>query len=237
MKPLQCLIVEDEPLASEVIMHHIKQIPFLNLAGVCTDAIHAIDFLQNEKIDVIFLDIHLPKLKGLDFAKSLKNPPKIIITSAYADYALEGYELNIIDYLLKPIEFSRFFSAVNKLQAEAPPAYIPSVESLLPERKYIFFNVNKKMVKVYLDEILFIESLREYLKITTENQTILTKFQISEIDAILPHSEFIRVHRSFIIALEKIDAYSQTDIEIHKHMIPVGRNYKELVHSILKNRL
>ena len=233
MLKYSCIVVEDEPLAAEVLADYIKQVPFLELKKICTDAIFAMEMLQTEKIDLIFLDIHLPKLKGLEFLESLKNPPKIIITSAYKEYALQGFEFNVIDYLLKPIRFQRFLKAVNKLnQQETAIVYpLPATNS---ERGYIFFNVGKKKVKIYPDEILFIESLREYVRVTTKEKTILTKFQLNEIEDILPKNNFIRIHRSFIVAKDKISAFTATDVEINNKTIPIGRSYKELVMSLLE---
>jgi DNA-binding LytR/AlgR family response regulator len=234
MQKYSCIIVEDEPLAAEVLEDYIRQVPFLELKGVCTDAIYAMDTLQKEKIDLIFLDIHLPKLKGFDFIKALKNPPQVIITSAYQEYALQGYELNVVDYLLKPIEFSRFLMAVNKLkQAAAPMQHAGSIPALA-ERTHLFFNVSKKKVKVYLDEILYIESMKEYIRIVTRNKTILTKFQIGQIEELLARNNFLRVHRSFIVSKDKIEAFTATDVEIHGKAIPIGRSYKELVVSVLE---
>jgi DNA-binding LytR/AlgR family response regulator len=228
MQKYNCIIVEDEPIAADILKDYIAQVPFLQLKSICTDAIAAMEMLQKEKVEVIFLDIHLPKLKGLDFLKTLKNSPQVIITSAYQEYALQSFELNVIDYLLKPIEFSRFLMAVNKLnrQPDAKPV-ITTVAA--KERSYLFFNVNKKKVKIYLDEILFIESLREYIRITTPNKNILTKFQLGQIEDLLTDNNFLRVHRSFIVAKEKIDAFTATEIEIAGKEIPIGRNYKELV--------
>jgi len=234
MQRYSCLIVEDEPLAAEVLQDYVQQVPFLELKGICVDAIYAMEFLQKEKIDLLFLDIHLPKLKGLDFVRTLKNPPSIIITSAYHDYALEGYELNVVDYLLKPIEFSRFLMAVNKLR-QAPVVSSNRTIATLNERAFMFFNVSKKRIKVYLDEVLYIESLKEYVRIFTKEKSILTKFQLGEIEELLSKGDFLRVHRSFIVARNKIDAYSATDIEIQGKQIPIGRSYKELVQSILEN--
>ena len=234
MQRFNCIIVEDEPLAAEVLSDYIRQVPFLQLKGVCMDAIYAMEVLQGEHIDLIFLDIHLPKLKGLAFIKALKNPPQIIITSAYQEYALEGYELNVVDYLLKPIEFSRFLMAVNKVRQQAvqpPVMHLPATGPV--ERAYLFFNVSKKKVKVYLDEILYIESLKEYIGITTRQKTILTKFQLGEIEDLLAKNNFLRIHRSFIVAKDKIDAFTATDIEINGKPIPIGRSYKELVLRIL----
>ena len=233
MLKYNCIIVEDEPLAAEVLTDYIKQVPFLELKKCCTDAIFAMETLQSEKIDLIFLDIHLPKLKGLEFLEALKNPPKVIVTSAYKEYALQGFELNVIDYLLKPIRFNRFLKAVNKLNTNAE-TIAPSAAYMHNERNYFFFNVGKKRVKVYPDEILFIESLREYVRITTKEKNILTKFQMNQIEEMLPKDNVIRVHRSFIVAKDKISAFTATDVEVNNKAIPIGRSYKELVISLLE---
>jgi DNA-binding LytR/AlgR family response regulator len=229
-----CIVVEDEPLAAEVLEDYIRQVPFLHLKGICVDAIFAMEMLQKEKIDLIFLDIHLPKLKGLDFIRTLKHPPQIIIVSAYHEYALQGYEYNVIDYLLKPVEFSRFLMAVNKLvqTAAADPATMPAPVSL--ERPYLFFNVGKKKVKIFLDEILYIESFKEYIRIFIAGKSVLTKFQLGQVESLLAKNNFIRVHRSFIVAKNKIDAFTAADVEVGGQKIPVGRNYKELVQSVLE---
>ncbi|WP_205508951.1 LytR/AlgR family response regulator transcription factor [Longitalea arenae] len=232
MHRYNCIIVEDEPLAAEVIKDYIAEVPFLQLKGICTDALYAIDLLQKEKIDLIFLDIHLPKLKGLDLIKTLTNPPMVIITSAYPEYALQGYELNVVDYLLKPVEFSRFVMAVNKLK-EREAAQVAVLSAAAAERAALFFNVSKKRVKIYIDEILFIESLKEYIRITTKDKSILTKFQLGQIEEMLSRNGFLRVHRSFLVARSKIDAFSATDVEIAGKQIPIGRSYKELVMETL----
>jgi DNA-binding LytR/AlgR family response regulator len=233
MQQYNCLIVEDEPLAAEVLQDYVSQVPFLTLGGVCGDAIYAMEKLQREKIDLIFLDIPLPKLKGLDFIKTLRNPPHIIIVSAYHEYALQGYEYNVIDYLLKPVEFSRFLMAVNKMRQTPTTTSAIQVTSEAAERPYIFFNVGKKRVKIFLDEILYIESLKEYVRIFTKEKSILTKFQLGQIESLLARNNFIRVHRSFIVAKDKIDAFTASDLEINGKQIPVGRSYKELVQAIL----
>lgn len=234
MQRYHCLIIEDEPLAAEVLQDYIRQVPFLELKGIASDAFFAMELMQQQKIDLIFLDIHLPKLKGFDFIRTLKQPPHIIITSAYHEYALQGYEYNVVDYLLKPIEFSRFLMAVNKLKQSPVPAV--NISSLMPsvERPYLFFNVSKKKVKVYLDDILYIESLKEYIRIYTPTKNILTKFQLGQIEELLAKNNFLRVHRSFIVAKDKIDAFTATDVEVGGKLIPIGRSYKELVQSILE---
>ncbi len=233
MQQYNCIIVEDEPLAAEVLQDYIRQVPFLQLRGTCADAIFAMEMMQKEKVDLIFLDIHLPKLKGLDFIKTLKHPPHIIITSAYHEYALQGYEYNVVDYLLKPVEFSRFLMAVNKLRQSSEQVAHTTTQPVPGERAFLFFNVSKKKVKIFLDEILFIESLKEYIRIVTKTKTILTKFQLGQIEEILAKNNFLRVHRSFIVAKDKIDAFTATDVEINGKQIPVGRSYKELVQSVL----
>jgi len=237
MEKFNCLIVEDEPLAAEVMEDYVKQIPFLQLKGICSDAIFAMEFLQKEKIDVVFLDIHLPRLKGLDFIKTLKRPPQIILTTAHREYAIEGYELNVVDYLLKPISFNRFLAAVNKLKTQNNPEIsFPSPSHTPGERMHLFVNVNKKRIKVYLDEILYIESKKEYIKIVTKQSSYLTKFQLGEIEEQLASNNFLRVHRSFIVSREKVDAFSASEVEVGGVQIPIGRSYKELINSQFSER-
>jgi len=233
MEKFKCIIVEDEPLAAEVLEDYIGQVPFLELKATCSDAIYALEILQTQKIDVVFLDIHLPRVKGLDFIKMLKHRPQIIVTSAYRDYALDGYELNVLDYLLKPINFNRFLMAVGKLKTQVAPELLVNAQSAQPERAHLFININKKRVKIYLDEILFIESKREYISIVIKDRSYLTKFQLSEIEEVLANNNFIRVHRSFIVAKNKIDAFTASDVEIAGQQIPIGRSYKELVLAIM----
>ena len=229
-----CLVVEDEPLAAEILVDYISQVPFLELRSVCSDAIYAMEILQTEKIDLIFLDIHLPKLKGMDFLESLKSPPSVIITSAYKDYALQAFDVGVIDYLLKPIRFNRFLKAVGKMnQAGRALSGEPgSVEA--PERRHVYFNVGKKRVKIYIDEILYIESLREYVRITTPEKSILVKYHIAEMEELLSKDNFLRIHRSFIVSKSRITAFTAAEVEIGGKQIPIGRSYKEVVISLLE---
>jgi DNA-binding LytR/AlgR family response regulator len=233
MEKFSCIIVEDEKLASELLEDYVKDTPFLDLKHTCSDALKALEILQNENIDVIFLDINLPKLKGLDFIKTLKKAPQIIITTAHREFALDGYELNVVDYLLKPISFNRFLMAANKLR---PSGNIELMTTLFPpsERSYIFINNNKKKIKIYTDEILYIESKKEYICIITLENAYQTKFQLTEIEEQIPKNKFLRIHRSFIVAIDKITAFSSTDVEIHSLQIPIGRSYKEIVLSVLE---
>jgi DNA-binding LytR/AlgR family response regulator len=234
MQIYKCIIIEDEPLAAEVLQDYIRQVPFLKLACCCSDAFYAMESLQQFDIDLMFLDIHLPKMKGLDLIKVLKKPPKIIITSAYQEYALQGYEFNVIDYLLKPIEFSRFLKAVNKIE-QTKEMVPPGRPAILPaERVYLFFNVGKKKVRVFLDEILYIESMKEYIRVNTKSKSVLTKFKLSQADVLLNENNFLRIHRSFIVAKDKIESFSATEVDIGGKQLPIGRNYKELVMSVLE---
>jgi len=237
MEKYNCIIVEDEPLAAEILEDYVRQIAFLELKGVCRNAISAMGILQENRIDLIFLDIHLPKIKGIDFVKTLKNPPKIIITSAYQEYALQGYELNVIDYLLKPIEFNRFLMAVNKIKTQNENTRVNDISAVTAgdpgEKPHLFFNVSKKKVKIYIDDILYVESLKEYIKIVTNGKSILTKFQLNQVEELLSKGKFIRVHRSFIVAKAKIEAFSATEVEVAGKEIPIGRSYKEYVLSNL----
>ena len=237
MEKINCIIVEDEPLAAEVLADYIRQVPFLQLKKTCSDAIYAMEALQEEKIDLVFLDIHLPKLKGLEFIESLKHHPHIIITSAYKDYAIQAFDLNVLDYLLKPIRFQRFLKAVNKLNQRQDISMPADTGHPATERSHVFFNVDKKRIKLYLDEILYIESIRDYIRITARDKSIHTKFQISQIEELLAKNNFLRVHRSFIVAKDKISAYTATDVEINNKQIPIGRSYKELVISTLEHTI
>ncbi len=223
---LTCLIIEDEPLAAEILSDYIRDAPGLELAGVCSDALFALEFLQREPVDVLFLDIHLPKLKGLDFLKTLSNPPQVILTTAYHQYALEAYEYAVADYLLKPIEFSRFLKAVQKLRQPGTPNSLPTSQG--PERAAHFFNVDKKRVKVYFDEILYAESLKEYVRIFLPGRSVVTKMQLGELENLLGRDGFVRIHRSFLVAKSKIDAYSATEVEVGGKKLPIGRSYRDV---------
>lgn len=234
MEKFNCLIVEDEPLAAEILQDYIAQLPFLECTNVCRDAIYAMQVLQTEKIDVMFVDIHLPKIKGLDFIKTLKHPPQVIITTAYREYAIEGYELNVVDYLLKPINFNRFLAAVNKLKKERVDTHRGVNNSGSDTKEQLLINVNKKTVKLDIDDILFIESRKEYIHITTNDKSFDTRVNISEVSEQLPKEKFLRIHRSFIVAIDKINAFSATSVEINGSSIPIGRSYREIAQQALK---
>lgn len=230
---IKCLIVDDEPLAIMVLKDFLEKVPQLELITTCADALQAFQVLNQASIDLVFLDIEMPGLNGIDFIKSLANPPAIILTTAYREYAMESYEIEVVDYLLKPIAFSRFFKAINK--------YLKSVNNFALEQTVeqkksqgsIYVYSNKKNIKVYLEEILFVESLKDYIRIHTSEQQIISKDTISRYEELLPNS-FLRVHRSFIVNTEKISAFTQHDIEIGAKEIPIGSSYKKRVMQLLK---
>ena len=233
MQQYNCIIIEDEPLAAEILQDYIADVPFLTLKETYADAIRALEGLRAGDIDLIFLDINLPKLKGLDFIQTLKHPPSIIITTAYHEYALQGYELNVVDYLLKPIEFNRFLKAVNKLKSIIYEKAHTAPVSIGDSRDHIFVNTHRKKVKLYFKDILYIESLKEYVRIYTAEKILTAKFQLGQIDELLPKADFLRIHRSFIVAKTKIEAYNNAGVEINGKSLPIGRTYKELVISFL----
>ncbi len=234
MNKLNCIIVEDEPLATEVLTDYIGQVPFLELVHTYPDALYALEGLKTHTVEVIFLDIHLPKLKGLDFLRTLPHPPQVILTTAYHQYALESYDLAVVDYLLKPIEFSRFLTAVNKLERAAMQSLVSRTNSLTAANDFMFFPTNKKMVKVLLANLLYVESLKDYVRLHTIKQVLVVRMQIGEIEKLLETQlTVLRIHRSYLVILEKIDAFAATEIEIGLNKLPIGRSYKQLVQAKL----
>lgn len=226
MSKISCIIVEDEPLAVKVLSDYITQVPFLDLKSTFKDAILATEYLRDNSVDLIFLDIHLPKLKGMAFLKTLTNPPSIIITTAYHQYAVEGFNLNVTDYLLKPIEFERFLVAVNKVKTRQVVAEKEETKD------YLFLNVQKKKVKILFSEIVYIESQREYIKIVTTKKEFISKMGTQEIEELLPTSQFRRIHRSFIISVNKIESYTAEMVEVNGVSIPVGRGYRDVIEKL-----
>lgn len=231
---VKCIIIDDEPLAIKLIKGHIEQVPGLELIATFQNAVAALDLLKKEPVDLIFLDIQMPVLTGIDFVKSLQKPPGVIFTTAYRDYAAESYELNVIDYLIKPITFTRFFTAVNKFfnqySTSQQVAKEPSLEQV--QQSYIYVNSNKKHIKIAFDDMLYIESIKDYVRIHTADKSIVTKDKISDFEQKVP-AHFLRVHRSFIVNTHKITAFTKQDIEIGDREIPIGRNYKSLVLQLL----
>lgn len=240
LKTIRCLIVDDEPPAREVIRRYVQDVPTLQLAGECANAVQALAALQQQPIDLIFLDIRMPQLDGTTFLKTLKNPPRVIFTTAYPEYALEGYELDVMDYLLKPVRFDRFLKAVNKAfplgshQADAASLAAPAVgQEEKRSESFVYFRADRKMQKVMLHEILYIESMKDYVKIVTAAGMIITKQSITSVEAMLSDKLFVRTHRSFIVAIDKIRSYTSELIEIDKAEIPIGKLYRNGVMKML----
>ncbi|WP_062058250.1 LytR/AlgR family response regulator transcription factor [Aquimarina longa] len=232
-----CLIVDDEELARELIETHLAPLNNFELVASCASAIEASTILQQQSIDLMFLDIEMPVLKGTDFFKNLLHKPKVIFTTAYRDYALDGFELDAVDYLLKPIVFQRFFKAIEKFIAsqkkESPPTLPPPTSiNTTTENSFLFIKKNRKQVKIKLDEIIYIESLKDYIKIYLDTENHVVKYSISSFEKKLDH-RFIRVHRSYIVNRNKVTAYTKNDIEINTIEIPIGGNYKNSISNLL----
>ncbi|MDQ6757376.1 MAG: LytTR family DNA-binding domain-containing protein [Bacteroidota bacterium] len=230
MSEIKCIIIEDEPLAVKVLADYISQIPFLELQTTFKDAILATNWLRHNNTDLIFLDIHLPKLKGMAFLKTLSHPPAIIITTAYNQYAVEGFNLNVTDYLLKPFDFDRFLAAVKKVKsAKAEKQMITESHET---KDFIFLNAERKKVKILFSEIVYIESQREYIKIVTTKREYISKMSTHEIEDLLPANLFKRIHRSYIVSLSKIQSYTAEEVDVNGVSIPIGRGYRDIIEKL-----
>lgn len=237
-RTIRCIIIDDEPLAREIIRRYIDDVPMLQLSGECSNAVQAMSFLQQQPVDLIFLDIRMPQLNGTDFLRILKNPPKTILTTAFSDYALEGYELDVVDYLVKPIRFDRFLKAVNK--AFPINGNWPEIKTVVAENtetkksdSFVYFRADRKMVKVMLSDILYIESMKDYVKVFTPQGIIITKQSMTSVEAMLPEKLFVRAHRSFIVAVNRIRSFTNELIEIGNAEIPIGKLYRNGVMKVL----
>lgn len=257
---IRCLIVDDEPLALDVLSAYINRIEGLELIGRCENALQAFALMQEQTVDLLFLDIQMPKLDGIEFLKTLQQRPKIIFTTAYRDYAIEAFEMDAVDYLLKPIPFSRFLKALSKAysqfqQAASSTGETPSASGLgssiiiapgisnipaisednmpMQSADSIIVRADKKMIKVPLEDIQYIESLKDYVIIHVGGRRIVTKQKISYLEQKLPDGKFLRIHRSFLVALNKIQAFSPNHVEINSQELPIGRSYKSEVAKVL----
>ncbi|MBC7776120.1 MAG: response regulator transcription factor [Phycisphaerae bacterium] len=227
---LSCLIIEDEPLAAGILEDYVQQVSWLRFVGRCPDALAAAEALREQPVDAIFLDIHLPGLKGLDFLRTLSHPPQVILTTAYHEYAIESYELGVVDYLLKPIDFERFLKAVQKLKMRS----VTATATATITRPFRFFNVNKKMVRVWLDEIQYAESLKEYVRLClSDGKSIITKMPLGDLENSFEGMGFVRAHRSFLVAMRHVEAYSATELTVAGKEIPIGRQYRDTVQAMI----
>lgn len=230
---IKCLIIDDEPLAINVIKNFLSHFKNFEIAGTCKNAVEGFNFLSNQDVDVIFLDINMPTVSGLDFLKSLQNPPAVVITTAYREYAVESFELDVTDYLVKPFSLQRFMKTVHRIEKKNLNKASKDESQEDNEKAHIFFKVDKKMIRVYLDDILYIESLKDYVRIKTYDESLINHNNLVSIAELLPAEDFVRVHRSFIIAINKVKAIDGNQVEIADKIIPIGRNYQKEFKKLL----
>jgi DNA-binding LytR/AlgR family response regulator len=252
---LRCLIVDDEPPAIKVLLSYIENMENLDVAGTCFNALEAMQILQRQHVDLIFLDIRMPRLLGTEFIRTLRNPPRVIFTTAHKDYAVEGFDLDAVDYLLKPFSFERFLKAINKIggnaatpgpTAAAADSTIPRPHASLstsnaatpapsPGGSFLYFRVDRKMTRVELDEVLYIESMKDYSRIVrTVQKPLVMKKSISSIEEMLPEDQFIRIHRSFIVGIQKVTAYTQHQVEVGGQELPIGKVYRHQLSKLAR---
>ncbi len=239
--PIQCIIVDDEPLAQRVIEKFLEDLPNFVIVAKCSNAFEAMDGVNGNNVDLMFLDINMPKLSGLSFLKTLKNPPLVIITTAYSEYAIEGYELDVVDYLKKPFSFERFLKAVQKVQERLKKPEQSVIENSFSEEdlpievapelstaNFIFVKANKKNYRVDIDDIYYIEALGDYIKIHTSNSVLVTYQSMKKIESILPSNIFVRIHKSYIVSVNKIKSVEGNMVEVKNEKITIGNSYKQL---------
>ena len=230
-KPAKCIIVDDEPVAREILENHLERIETISVVASCKSAIEAFKIINTHPVDLIFLDINMPDISGLSFAKSMSDEYKVIFTTAYREYAVDGFDLKAVDYLLKPISFERLLQGINKFFEETlATAPRQSEEIHIEKDDSIFVRSERKMVKVNFKDIVYIESLGDYIKIHLDGQKVLiTRDTLSNLEARLPTGDFIRIHRSFIVSMDKIETFTSDTIEIGMHEVPISRSYRDAV--------
>jgi DNA-binding LytR/AlgR family response regulator len=237
-----CLLVDDEPPAREVLKRYLQKMPMLRLAGECANALQVIPFLHAHPVDIMFLDIQMPQVSGLELVRTLPHPVKIIFTTAFPEHALESYEVAATDYLLKPIRFERFVVAVHKaiaaLASSGPALSQPPASQPAPVETaaFLYFRADRKMVKVTVPDILFIESQKDYVRIVTVTGEVVTKHSLAALEALLPPTGFLRIHRSFIIATSHLRSYSATHVQLAGTELPIGKLYQREVSKLLETR-
>jgi len=229
----RCMIVDDEPLAIEIIESYLDNLEGFDVVATCRNAVEAFDLIRTENIDLLFLDIQMPQLTGLDFLRSLQNPPKVILTTAHRDYALEGFELDVVDYLLKPISLERFLQAIDKYRTRSVSGKKQTADTTASPS--IDVTVDRKTHRIPLQEIIYAESMKDYVKIFTTGQKYVVKMTLGNLLSELPDDRFIQIHRSYIVSLKHIKAFDATMIEIANRQLPIGGRYKHEVEAALKN--
>jgi len=232
---LKYIIVDDESVAHEIIKKYCSLLPNMQLMQDCYDAIEAIEYLNNHTVDLIFLDLNMPKLQGFDFLKTLPNLPKVIVTTAYKEHALEGYELNIVDYLLKPFSFERFIKAVNKALADTPKTSSNTQNAVSDaKQERIFLRSDNKHIQIVIDDILFVESSGNYIKIVLKEEIITTRGKLASISELMPIDSFVQVHRSFMVVPKHIKSIEGNQLFIDNYIVPIGKLFKAQLNRILK---
>ncbi|MGN6194287.1 MAG: LytR/AlgR family response regulator transcription factor [Ginsengibacter sp.] len=235
---LHCLLIDDEPPALKVLARYISQIGGMEIAGQCSNAIEALEVLRSRRVDVIFLDIKMPRIIGTDFFKNLSHPPKVIFVTAYREYAVDGFELDAVDYLVKPVSFERFLKAVtklNKLVGSEAPATTSTFTS--PVDAFVYLKVDKDMKKIFVNDIIYMESWKDYVKVfLMSGKSFLVKQSISTMENLFSDHKFMRIHRSYIISLDKISCYNGLSVQLGTTEIPIGRLYKQVVMERLQNK-
>ncbi|MEO6286968.1 MAG: LytTR family DNA-binding domain-containing protein [Dyadobacter sp.] len=233
---IRCFVLDDEPLASDLLTDYISRLPDLELVGVSNSPSQALMILQQTQVDIIFLDIQMPRLSGFDLLRPLGYRPKVVFTTAFREYALESYEFDVLDFLVKPISFERFLQSVGKIYRFSQNSIVPQEVAALPKatKEYQYFKVDKEMVKLFLDDILWIESLKDYVRVHTTTGPLVSYLRISYLEEKLPPDRFVRIHKSFIVSLDHIQAVSTTYIRIDNEEIPIGRIYKAKLDKVLQ---
>jgi len=235
---LRCLLIDDEPPALKILASYISNINGLEIVAQCKNAIEALDVLHQKSVDVIFLDIKMPKMLGTEFLKNLSNPPKVIFVTAYRDYAVDGYELDAVDYLVKPVSFERFFKAITKLNRIIGKETVTTTADYVPNPEaFVYLKVDKDMKKIFVNDIVYIESWKDYVKLfLANNKNLLVKQSISAMENLLSEHKFLRIHRSYMVSLNKISGYNGVSIQLETTEIPIGRLYKQAVMERLQTQ-
>jgi len=235
---LRCLLLDDEPPALKILASYISNINSLEIVAQCKNAIEALDVLHQKSVDVIFLDIKMPKMLGTEFLKNLSNPPKVIFVTAYRDYAVDGYELDAVDYLVKPVSFERFFKAITKLNRMIGKETVTTTADYVPNPEaFVYLKVDKDMKKIFVNDIVYIESWKDYIKLfLANNKSLLVKQSISAMENLLSEHKFLRIHRSYMVSLNKISGYNGVSIQLETTEIPIGRLYKQAVMERLQTQ-
>lgn len=233
---IRCLIVDDEPIAIKVVQAHLEKVPDVAVVATCNSALEAFDIVRKQPVDLVFLDIQMPHLTGIGFVKALEHPPKIIFTTAYREYALDGFELDVVDYLLKPISFPRLLRAIDKYRKLYQPRTVPEASPSSPASEpFINIKADRTTVKVRLADILFIESLSDYVKVHTSGRTLISRQRISHLAETLAPHQFIRIHRSFLVPIPRITAFTAEEVQLGSRTLPISRTYKQAVLERLRH--